>query len=210
MNRFIFILITSIVIALQSCGDRDPNKNIEEGTIDKQTYTSNEIGWTMEIPKGWKMRNLEKIKENNDKGLKAIEETIGASIDHSDLKNLLSMQKDPFNIFHSTSEPFESEYEGEWKDTDAALKEILYVTFENQGIKADTTVTKIVTIDGIDFNNYSIFIYAPNGDLIMEQIIFGSLINGFDFGVSISSNNEKDKNELLNAFKYSKFKTQSK
>lgn len=122
------------------------------------------------------------------------------------MKNLISFQKNQFNIFQSSSEPFELEYEGEWEETNSELKEIIYKTYLNQGIKADSSATIIEKIDGLDFHKYSFTIYSPKGKVILNQIMYSRLINGFDFGVNINFNNDKDKDELLKVLRNSKFK----
>lgn len=206
MKKILFTIITGISLSLTSCGQVDPNKNIDEGNVEGNIYTSKEIGWTIEIPKGWTVVDKEKTKETNEKGLKALEETIDGEIDFSGLKNLISLQKDQFNIFQSTLEPFELEYEGEWEENNAALKEIIYTTYLNQGMKSDSSATTIEKIDGLEFQKYSFTIYSPKGEVILKQIMFSRLINGFDFGVNINYNNDKDRDELLKVFRKSKFK----
>jgi hypothetical protein len=206
VKKILFTIVLSISLALATRGQVDPNKNIDEGKIEGNTYTSNEIGWKMEIPKGWAVVEKEKTKENNEKGLKALQETMDGEIDYSGLKNLISLQKDLFNIFQSTSEPFKVEYEGEWEENSAALKEIIYLTYLDQGIKADSSATTTEVIDGLEFQKYSFTIYSPKGKFILSQIMYSRLINGFDFGVNINYNNDKYRDELLMAFRNSKFK----
>lgn len=206
MKKILFTIFTGIALSLTSCGQVDPNKNIDEGKVEGNVYTSEEIGWTIEIPKGWTVIDKEKTKEINEKGLKALEETMEGEIDYSGLKNLISLQKDQFNIFQSTSEPFKLEYEGEWEENNSALKEIIYTIYLNQGMKTDSSATTIEKIDGLDFHKYSFTIYSPKGEVILKQIMFSRLINGFDFGVNINYNNEKDRDELLKVFRNSKFK----
>jgi hypothetical protein len=206
VKKILFTIVLSISLALATRGQVDPNKNIDEGKIEGNTYTSNEIGWKMEIPKGWAVIEKEKTKENNEKGLKALQETMDAEIDYSGLKNLISLQKDLFNIFQSTSEPFKVESEGEWEENSAALKEIIYLTYLDQGIKADSSATTTEVIDGLEFQKYSFTIYSPKGKFILSQIMYSRLINGFDFGVNINYNNDKYRDELLMAFRNSKFK----
>ena len=206
MKKILFIIITGIAFTLKSCGQVNPNRNIDEGKVEENIYTSQEIGWTVEIPKGWAVVDKEKNKETKKKGLKAIEETTGGEVNFSGLKNLISFQKNQLNIFQSTSEPFELEYEGEWEENNVALKDIIYSTYENQGIKVDSTATKIESIDGLDFQTYSFTIYSPKGEIILNQIMYSKLIDGFDFGVNINYKNEKDRDELLKIFRNSKFK----
>ena len=206
MKSIFFAIIAGIVFTLTSCGQADPNKNIDEGKVTGNTYTSQEINWTIEIPDGWTVRDKETTEIANSKGLKAIEQTIGDEVDYRGLKYLIAFQKNQFNIFQATSEPFELEYEGEWEENNAALKSIVYATYENQGIQVDSSATTTETIDGLDFQVYSFKIYGPKGEVILEQIMYSRLINGFDFGVSINFNNDKDRDELLKVFRNSKFK----
>jgi hypothetical protein len=203
MKNLFLTLTIGIALSISSCGDT--SKKTDEGQIRKNEYTSKEIGWTIEIPEGWEVTDLEKTKKSSQKGEKAIEETINAEVDYSGLKHLITFQKNQFNIFQSSSEPFKLEYEGEWEETDCSLKAIVYDTYKNQGIKADSSATTIDKIDGLDFRTYSFTIYSPKGDVILKQIIYGRLINGFNFGVNINYNNEKDKDEMLKAFRKSKF-----
>lgn len=206
MNKTIFILTIGILTMLTSCGKADPNKNVDEGKVESNLYKSAEIGWTIEIPKGWSVVDKEKNHAANEKGQKAIEETIESKVDYSGLKNLIGFQKNQFNIFQSTSEPFEVEYEGEWEENNRELKEILFATYKNQGIKADSSATSIEKIDGLDFYTYSFTIYSPKGAVILKQLLYSRLINGYDFGVNLNYNNDKDRDELLRVFRNSKFK----
>lgn len=206
MNKTIFILTIGILSILTSCGKADPNKNVDEGKVERNLYTSGEIGWTIEIPKGWTVVDKEEKQATNEKGKKAIEETIKEDFDFSGLKNLIGFQKNQFNIFQSTSEPFELEYEGEWEENNSELKKILFATYKNQGIKADSSATSIEKIDGLDFHTYSFTIYSPKGVVILKQLLFSRLINGYDFGVNLNYNNDKDRDELLKVFRNSKFK----
>ncbi|MFY7669765.1 hypothetical protein ACOSP6_01620 [Tenacibaculum sp. MEBiC06402] len=195
-------LLFSLLISCKT----DPNKQIDEGKITANEYHSNEIGWTMEIPKGWTVTQKSIVDKRTKKGLDAISETVGIEIDASGLKQLLNFQKNKFNIFQSTSEPVELEYEGEWEEINKGLKQLIYDTYLQQGIKADSTETRIVTIDGLDFQSYEFTIYGPQGNVILNQIMYSRFINGFDFGVNLNYNNESDKKEMLQVWLNSKFK----
>jgi len=199
-------LITLTVLVLTSCKPSDPNKSVEEGKVEGNIYTSEEIGWTMEIPQGWKVIDKEKSEEFQEQGKKALENNTDATVDLNELKMLISFQKDQFNIFQSTSEPFNLEYEGQWEENNAATKAIIYATYVNMGIQADSTATKTITIDGLDFQTYTFAIRDQEGNVIMTQTMYSRLINGFDFGVNINYNNEKDRDEMFKAFLNSKFK----
>ena len=206
MKNTIRLLIPCTIFLIASCGAKDPNKQIDEGIIKGNTYTSHEIGWTIEIPSGWAIIEKEQTRAGHERGVKAIEETIESEVDFSGLKNLIAFQKNRFNTFQSSSEPVELEYEGEWEENNATLKEIMYATYLNQGINTDSSATTIEKIDGLEFQKYSFTIYSPNGDGRLTQIIYGRLINNLHFSVVISYNNEKDKKAMMNAWRKSKFK----
>lgn len=202
--RLLPIVSVLIVFVMLSC--KNSNAHVDEGSIIENTYVSKEIGWSLEIPEGWSIMEKDDLVENSNKGKKAFEETLNQEFDYSTLRHLISFQKNPFNVFHSTSEPFDLEYDGEWENNNDGLKEILYMTYENQGIRVDSTATTLERIDGLDFRQYSFIIYSPNDEVILNQIICSRLINGFDFGVIINYNNEEYKKVMLNAFRNSKFR----
>ncbi|RCS28223.1 hypothetical protein DUT90_01180 [Polaribacter sp. WD7] len=194
-----------LLIVLFSC-KTDPNKQIDEGKITGNKYHSKEIGWTMEIPKGWNFTSKDIMEERNKKGMDAINETAGVEYTANELKQLLNFQKDNFNIFQSTSEPFALGYSKQWEENNAGLKKLIYKTFQQNGIKADSTETKNIEIDGLVFQSYKFIVYNSKGEVILNQILYSRLINGLDFGVSINYNNESDKKEMLDAWFNSKFK----
>ena len=204
MKKTLLIFISTLTII--SCKPSNPNKNIDEGKVEGNTYTSQEIGWTIAIPDGWEVVDRDKSEDMREKGTQALEETIDQEVDFSGVKTLIAFQKNQFNIFQSTSEPFKLEYEGEWEINNAAIKALIFETFVNQGIKADSSATSVETIDGLDFQTYSFTIYGPTGEVILNQILYSRLINGFDFAANINYNNEKDKETQLQAFRSSKFK----
>lgn len=202
----IIIAVTIVITSLVSCGKADPNQQVDEGIVKNNIYTSEEIGWSIEIPEDWTVIDKEQTKANNERGLKAIEETIDGKIDYSELRNLIGFQKNQFNLFQSTSEPFVEEYDGEWEENNDALKEIIYMTYINNGIKTDSSATTIEKINGLDFKKFSFTIYSPNDEVILEQIMYSRFIEGYDFSVNINYNNEKDKDVMMNAWKNSRFK----
>ena len=206
MNLRQIIIFFGILISISSCKKIDPNNQIDEGNFENNIYSSKEIGWNISIPENWEIISREQNEEYEKKGLDAIEKMVDGEIDASGLKNLIGFQKNKFNIFQSTSEPFVVEYPGEWEENNAGLKELIYDTYENQGIKVDSSVTKTIKIDGLDFKTYEFIIYSPKGDVIINQLMYSRLINGLDFGVNINYNNESDKKEMLNSWLNSKFK----
>lgn len=207
--RYITICF-GILVALISCGQIDPNKQIDEGTFKNDVYSSQELGWTIEIPSNWDIISRAQTDAYEEKGREAFEKTLEGDIDFSDLKNLIGFQKNKFNIFQSTSEPITLEDQEQWEENNAGLKELIYITYENEGIKVDSTETTLEKVDGLNFHTYEFTIYSPNGDVILNQLLYSRLINGLDFGVNINYNNEADKKEMLNSWLNSTFRKQKK
>jgi hypothetical protein len=201
----LFTIFLFLVTLFSACSKADPNVEIDEGSIIEDTYSSNEIGWTMQIPAGWNILPRNKAVDTQNKGKKAIEEMLGEEIAIEELKNLLHLQKDVFHTFQSTSQPFVSTYDGEWEETNETLKQVLMDTYANEGIRAEVSETKIENIDAVKFVTYEFTLYAPSGNVFLRQILYTSLINGYDFGMNVSYTDAQIRDEILSAWKKSKF-----
>lgn len=197
------LLFLCILLFSVSCKEQ---KKVDAGVIDtkENVYQNDEIGWKIAIPEGWRIMTVSQRDAMNERGKAAIEETIDSKLDVSGLKNLLGFQKDRFNIFGSTSEPFIEEYPGEWVENNSFLKETVLETYQQNGVHANASETSIEKISGIDFYVYSIKVFLPN-DITLTQYMYSSLINGLDFGVNINYTNEKYGEEMLKAFRESTF-----
>src|SRR5690606_17289014 len=151
--KYHFFLFLSIIIT--SCGPAEPKKKVDEGKVEANIYTSAELGWSIKIPNGWKITDLDETQKRSKKGLELIEKTFDTQVDSSGLKNLISFQKNNLNIFQSTTEPFVEEHEGEWEESNNSVKQLIYETYVNQGMNVDSSVTQAETIDGVKFNTFT-------------------------------------------------------
>ncbi|XLS28890.1 hypothetical protein ACJD0Z_17050 [Flavobacteriaceae bacterium M23B6Z8] len=208
MKKLSVILFFGMVTMILSCGQKDPNKQIDEGTVADNIYTSKEIGWQITIPEGWKVISRERQEIFDKKGVEMMEGVLGEGVvdtDTGEFKNLIGFQKNRFNLFQSTSEPFEEEYEGQWEENNKLMKELIYEAYLQQGIDADSTPTITVNVDGLDFRSYEFTIRSPKGEVILKQRIHNRLVNGYDFSVNINYNNETDKKIMVDAWLNSTF-----
>lgn len=172
--------------------------------LDKNKYFNEEIGWTITIPEGWKVRDKQKQKSVHKKGQKAIEDATGEKMDISSLKHLLYFEKDKFNIFVSSSEECDFTYQ-EWLENEKLLKETINNTYKNLGIDFVITKSRETKIDGLKFNAFSVTLFGPNKKIIMTQVIFNRLIENYCFSMTINYNSEVNKKDLLKALMSSKF-----
>lgn len=197
MKPYILLLFLTTLLA---CNYSNP-KQEETKPV---TYDSKEIGWTIEIPAGYKPLSKNRVEANEQKGKEALGEVAEAEISTSGLLHLVNFQKNQFNSLNATAQAFDLQSDGDYLANNQALKKLIYDTYTNQKIKVDTTSGKEL-IAGRDFNTFNIKIYGPSGAVLMNQMMYNQLIKGYDFGVNINYNNDTDKQVLINAFKSSKF-----
>lgn len=204
------LLLFSMLMSFTAHSQLDSQRFYDEGNLVDQVYHSEEIGWTINVPQDWSLVSLEEQKGFEERGVGALESVADIEIEVERLRNLISFKKDMFNSFLSNSEPFTPDYEGEWDENNLALKELVEQAYKSQGIITEVTETSsiLILIDDIPFETYEFKLYTPDGNLFLSQLMYSSLINGFDFGVCINYNNETDKKTMVEAFKNSTFKKQ--
>lgn len=200
-----FLSIILIIIPLLFACKSDPNKELDEGAINEGYYHYEEIGWTIEIPEGWIVTKRNELEEQTKDGLDAINETTGIEHDISGLKQLINFHKDEFHSFQSSAEPFDESQDGSWQENNLMLNELIYETLSQHGIELDTSYAK-TRIDNKDFELFHITLYGPEGEVILYQDIYGSLINGHDVGINLNYINDKEKAELIRVLTNSTFK----
>ncbi|TDG37620.1 hypothetical protein EZJ43_00545 [Pedobacter changchengzhani] len=196
----LFLLFPLILCCTQS----KPVKNVDEGDVKADVYTSKEIGWSIKIPDGWDIISTDKMQVTAEIGKDAIEKTSGTKVDMSSLKNLISFKKNQFNLFSSTSQPFKEAYPGEYLENVKDLNKVIFDTYRSKGIDVDSLSGNAV-IGGLAFKTFEIKLFSKDKKRILNQIMFSRLINGFDFGVNINFNNETDRDMMLKAWKESNF-----
>ena len=200
MNKFILLVCVTTIL---SCGPKDPNKEIDEGNVVDQTYTSAELGWSIAIPTGWEVISKSEQQDDVERGLAMVKESVGEQIDASGVKHLISFQKDDYNLFRSTSETMVLDYADEWNDVQKSMKQLIYQTFSDHGIECDTS-SGAEQIDGVDFNVFHTQIIR-NDEVLLYQDIYTAYLNGQNFSVNLNYNDEKNKKAMMDAWKASKF-----
>lgn len=207
-NIFTASVIILIFLLKLSCELRNNNFSVDEGEVRNSIYTSHEIGWTIEIPKGWETTKKSEMESFTESGLEAIEENHPDYYSTTDLKYLIGFQKNKANYFQSLSEYTGSDNVNEWKKLYLSQKKMQDLILSKEKYKSDSSEVKTEIIDGLEFEMFVVRIYSPEGDVVYTQLSYSRLINGFDFGVVIGYNNESYKNEMLMAFTNSRFRNQ--
>ena len=207
INKTIYILLTFLIAVTFSCQEK---KKVDSGAIDEQndTYHNEEVGWEISIPHGWKIMTVDHREALNERGKEALENAMDYDLDVTGLKNLLGFQKDRANIFNSTTQPFIEQYEGEWLENNKEVMNMLLETYRQNGMSPSLTNEGTEKIDGIEFKVYTISVPLTNNDRL-TQIMYSALINDLDFGVNINYTKQKYGEEMLSAFRASKFKKEN-
>ncbi len=197
----IHLLIGLLYLALFiSCNNGTP----KEEKVKLETYTNRELGWTITIPAGFQSLSQSRIAANEQKGKEAIGKVAEGDIKIDSLRHLVNFQKNQFNSFSATIEPYIEKQAGAYTANNQLIKKMIYETYTNQKIRVDTVSGKEL-INGKPFHAFYITIYGPTGEVLMNQIMLNQLMKGYDFGVNINYNNENDKEIILGAFKNSIF-----
>jgi len=172
-------------------------------TIEPEYFTAKEIGWKIEIPNKWKVEN--QIKLNND--IKEGEELIKKIDKDFELSgkeiSLITFRKNKLSKFQASIIPFKESYKGEWNDKYPLIKEYIYNVFKEQNVDVDST-SNTENISGVKFEVFNLKI-SKNHSLLMEQNMYRTYVNDYDFIINMTSDNPLYKKQLLKILRTSKF-----
>ncbi|WP_405267071.1 hypothetical protein [Cellulophaga sp. Ld12] len=172
-------------------------------TTEKKTFHAPEIGWTINLIDGWDIESARKVDQDIHEGLALIENS-GESVYVSGKEiGLFVLRSDEITKFQATIIPFEETYKNEWNDKYPQIKDVIYSIFASQGVRVDSSSTT-ETIDNIAFEVFNIKL-SQNGSTLMEQNMYRTYINGYDFIINMSHNSIYDKNAMLATIRASKF-----
>ncbi|TMI75406.1 MAG: hypothetical protein E6H09_00925 [Bacteroidetes bacterium] len=86
---------------------QEKQKELDAGKLDeKNIYTAEEIGWTAALPRDWKVMTKRENYLLNQKTKNVFRDDLGTDLSDSGLVNLICIEKDQFNLFVSTIQPF--------------------------------------------------------------------------------------------------------
>ena len=204
-----FLLIGFCMVFMSCSQDRGEQAKNEKSTNDSnnQSYYKNaEFGWKIPVPNNWQISDQDQIKTRQSKSKKESEESLEQEIDISEAKNLLGFERDKFNVFLAVAEPFKEEFDGQFEEQISANRHFSIQHYLRNAFKAEASEVEMEEIGGLTFRKYSIQLFSPDGNLILKQIVYGRLINGYHFGVRMDYNNEELGREMLEAWRSSEFK----
>ena len=173
---------------------------------DALTYIVAEIGWSTHLPAGWDVMRPETAQQMQTQGQKVMEKTAEAQVDVSALKQLLNLRKDPFNILLSTMEPYDEAANGSWLEAHKELIGLMADSYKQMGVKLGQTKLGVETLDGLEFQTWQAEVLDPSGQsVLIVQKMYSRLIHGHDFAITVTTNNEPDRESLTKLVQSSKF-----
>lgn len=163
----------------------------EDGKIENGIYKCNLFDWQIEIPSDFTITSEERIKQLEDKGYEAIQENASqGKIVSRKSNNLITFEKDKFNIFGATYESLENTKKMSFEEHKTFIFKLLEETYSGKGIKFDI-VKSDLKLGKYDFFKILIHLYHPKTEqLILTQEFYTSYINNHLFSANITYQNE--------------------
>lgn len=181
------ILLILLIAAFTACNNSPQADNNTERDIRKQKniFTAKEIGWTTEIPAGWKQ-----FTEEED----ATEF----------LTPLLYLRKDS-SAFISYMEVYKGDEYG-YEQWMGKVRENIKKDYVSRGLKAEYDMGA-KRIDGIFFDIFEITVYKAGNENEVKGYskFYTTRINGYVLSMGLKFNNNVDKEELLTIVYNSQF-----
>jgi hypothetical protein len=173
-------------------------------------YTAPHIGWKVTLPTlpaGWRQMSGQETAAEAQKARALVEKNAGGPVDAKGWRHLLNLEKDAFNAFISNVEPYDEKVAGPYAERHKAMQEQLLNTYKNVGAKLGKFQVAKENIDGLEFLTIELDLMHPRkpNEIAMSQKIYSRHINGFDFGITLSTNNPADRKVLEAVVAASKF-----
>ncbi|QCE43180.1 hypothetical protein [Psychroserpens sp. NJDZ02] len=168
-------------------------------------FTAQEIDWKIEIPSKWTIENQSVLNQNIKQGEQLIKKTVDKDFELGGKEiSLITFRKNTLSKLQASIIPFKESYKGEWYDKYPLIKEYIFNVFKSQSVIVDTT-SNTENISGVTFEVFNLKISKHNR-AVMEQNMYRTYINGYDFIINITSDKPLYKKQLIQTLRNSKFK----
>jgi hypothetical protein len=90
--------------------------------------------------------------------------------------------------------------------TSKEVIELMASSYAEAGVKLGQMKTGVETLDGLDFQTWQAEVLDPSGkSVLIVQKMYSRLIHGYDFAITVTTNNEPDRETLTKLVQSSKF-----
>lgn len=204
MKHVIIPVLSIALFVLGACGGttkKDYSKEVDEGTFDGNTFTSQALGWTMEFPDNWIVTTKSSLESMDERSKLATGDSVS---EMSGIKRTLAFQKNYDNNFQSTWEEFSGD-EAKYKRIISNIHEMIYNNYLDQRTSLDSVAGKL-KVGGVTFDTYQVSLFDRDNKNFANQLLLTALVKNKFMSVTIAYNNDADKKKILDLFKKSTFK----
>jgi hypothetical protein len=204
LKHAIIPVLSIALFVIGACGSptkKDYSKEVDEGSFDGNKYTSQALGWTMEFPDNWIVTTKSSLESLDERSKASVNDTTS---NMSGIKRTLAFQKNFDNNFQSSWEEFSGD-EAAYKRIIADNHVMIYTNYLERNMYTDTVPGKL-TISGVTFDTYEVSLNSREAKVFATQLLMNALVKGKFMTVTISYNNDADKDKMLGLFKKSTFK----
>lgn len=188
-------LLVALMMAIPVCyGQTTPAKEFHD----------KDFKWKILIPENFQSVSTEEWTKMQNRGAEAIEDTFGEEIINQ-AKTIFVFRSNQFNYFEANHQPFDPEVDGDYVESCKSMQALLYETFAAQipDAKIDTA-SSVEKIGSLEFQTHTMKIVLPN-KMVMHQIMYSRLFGKREFSVNIMYVDPKKGQQMLDAWKNSRF-----
>ena len=190
-----------LLAACSGPAKKDYSKEVDEGTFNGNKYTSQALGWTMEFPDNWIITSKSSLESLDERSKELVDDTTS---NMTGLKRTLAFQKNFENNFQSSWEEFSGD-EAAYRRIIAQNHLMIYNNYLERKVYADT-VAGTLKVDGVTFDTYELSLNDRQAKVFTTQLLMNAVVKGKFMNVTISYDNDADKEKILGLFKKSTFK----
>ena len=204
MKHAIIPVLSIALFVLGACGGttkKDYSKEVDEGTFNGNTFTSQALGWTMEFPDNWIVTTKSSLESMDERSKLATGDSVS---DMSGIKRTLAFQKNYDNNFQSTWEEFSGD-QAKYKRIISNIHEMIYTNYLDQRTYLDSVAGKL-EVSGVTFDTYQISLFDRDNKNFANQLLLTAVVKNKFMSVTIAYNNDADRKKIVGLFQKSTFK----
>jgi hypothetical protein len=210
--KFIILLLVSINITFSQEKTVKLNGNEiltidvpENGKVENGIYTCNMFDWKITIPENYKITDIKRTEELENKGYEATKNANPGIKINPHPTQLIGFEKDKYNTFKSSFESLIGTKKVTLEEHKKFSEHLLSDTYSKiKELKFELSSSSDIKLGKYIFYKIQIRLYnAKNDELLLTQELYNTFIDKHLFSVSINYRNEEDGMLLNYTFKKS-------
>ena len=172
-------------------------------TTPKKEFYSKDFNWRIIIPENFIPLDSAEWVRLESKGAAVMDKANGVKVENH-ATTLFSFKTDLMNHFNCCYQPFNPAVDGNYLETKQAINDMLYKTIiQLQGVKVDTAMS-VEKISNLEFHTFKATVEYPN-KTVLHMLMYYRLFDKTEFSMNIVYKDEGKGQQMLNAWKSSKF-----